>query len=57
MKSYRKAIAALVLAFVFSTSAFADEGIIHTEVAAPVPEGDALTEVALTLLQSVWSLI
>jgi hypothetical protein len=76
MKSYRNAIAALVLAFVFSTSAFAGDGIIHTDrtpppppppaqaegviwtdIAAPAPESDDLTEIALTLLQSVLSLI
>jgi hypothetical protein len=76
MKSYRNAIAALVLAFVFSTSAFAGDGIMHTdrtpppppppaqaegviytEIATPAPESDALTEIALTLLQSVLSLI
>lgn len=37
MKSYRNALAALVLAFVFSTSAFAAEGIIHTEKTPPPP--------------------
>jgi hypothetical protein len=75
MKSYRNAIAALVLAIVFSTPAFAGdgiiwtgitppppppaqaEGVIYTDVAAPVPEEDTLTEIALTLLQSVLSLI
>lgn len=75
MKSYRNALAALVLAFVFSTSAFAGDGVIYTEktppppppqatgviyteIAAPAPEEeDALTEIALTLLQSVLSLI
>ncbi len=75
MKSYQNAIAALVLAIVFSTSAFAGDGIIwtdrtpppppppqangviYTDIAAPAPEADALTEIALTLLQSVLSLI
>jgi hypothetical protein len=75
MKNYRNALAALVLAIVFSTSAFAGDGVIYTEktppppppaqaegviytdIAAPVPEEDALTEIALTLLQSVLSLI
>jgi hypothetical protein len=70
MKSYRNAIAALALAFVFSTSTFAEgiiwtgktpppppstptqaEGIIHTEVVAPTPEEDTLTEITLNLLQ------
>jgi hypothetical protein len=36
MKSYRNALAALILAFVFSTSAFA-EGVIHTEKTPPPP--------------------
>ena len=87
MKSYRNALAALVLAFVFSTSAFAGDGIIWTGLTPPpppqasgviytdrtpppqtdgiiwtgkatsTPKGDALTEIALTLLQSVLSLI
>jgi hypothetical protein len=37
MKSYRNAFAALLLAIVFSTSAFADEGVIHTEKTPPPP--------------------
>ena len=37
MKSYRKALAALVLAFVFSTSAFAGDGIMHTGITPPPP--------------------
>jgi hypothetical protein len=87
MKSYRNALAALVLAIVFSTSAFAGDGIIWTDRTPPPPppstngiihmdttppqadgviwtdgtastsEGDTLTEIALTLLQSVLSLI
>jgi hypothetical protein len=76
MKSYRNAIAALVLAFVFSTSAFAGdgviytdrtpppppppaqaEGVIYTDIAAPVPEEDTLTEIALTLLQTLIPLL
>jgi hypothetical protein len=76
MKSYRNAIAALALALVLATSAFANDGIIHTGItpppppppaqaegviwtgiSAPVPEEDTLTEIALTLLQSVLSLI
>ncbi|HJR07722.1 MAG TPA: hypothetical protein VJ842_10710 [Pyrinomonadaceae bacterium] len=76
MKSYRNAIAVLVLAFVFSTSVFAGdgviytdrtpppppppaqaEGIIYTDIAAPVPEEDTLTEIALTLLQTLIPLL
>ena len=76
MKSYRNALAALVLTFVLATSALAHDGIMHTDrtpppppppaqaedviytdVAAPAPESDALTEIALTLLQSLLSLI
>lgn len=75
MKSYRNAIAALVLAFVFSTSAFADgilhtertpppppptpqaTGILHTEIAAPAPETDVLTEITLSLLQTLIPLL
>ena len=74
MKNYRNALAALVLAIVFSTSAFAGDGVIYTEktppppppqatgviyteITSPAPEEDALTEIALTLLQSVLSLI
>jgi hypothetical protein len=86
MKSYRNALAALVLAFVFSTSAFAGDGVIYTDRTPPPPppqatgviytdiappqtndliltnktasttEGDALTEIALSLLQSMLSL-
>ena len=75
MKSYRNALAALVLAVVFCTSAFAGDGVIYTDrttppppppqatgviytdKAASTPKGDALTEIALTLLRSVLSLI
>jgi hypothetical protein len=72
MKSYRSAIASLVLAFVFSTSTFAEEGIIWTEktppppptngiiwteTAPPAPEGDDLTEIALSLLQTLIPLL
>jgi len=51
MKSYRKAIAVLVLAFVFSTSAYADEGVIHTDRTPPPPppplaEGVIHTDIA-----------
>jgi hypothetical protein len=74
MKSYRNAIAALVLAFVFSTSAFAGdgimhtgitppppppqvEGIMHTGIASPTPEENTLTEIALSLLQTLLPLL
>ena len=52
MKSYRNSIAALALAFVFSTSAFAGDGVIHTEKTPPPPpppiqaEGVIHTEIA-----------
>jgi hypothetical protein len=73
MKSYRNAIAALVLAFVFSTNALADEGVMHTdrtpppppptngiiwmESAAPTSEDESLTEITLTLLQTLLPLL
>jgi hypothetical protein len=73
MKSYRTVIATLVLAFVFSTSAFADEGIMWTDKtpppppptngimwtdgASPAPEEDDLTEIALNLLQTLIPLL
>ena len=73
MKNYRNAFAALVLAFVFSTSAFADEGIIWTDrtpppppqangiiwtdKSSPAPEEDDLTEIALALLQTLIPLL
>jgi len=75
MKSYRSAIAALILAFALSTSTFAGdgimhtektppppppaqaEGILHTEIAAPAPEADVLTETALSLLQNLLTLL
>ena len=37
MKRFRNAIAALLLAIVFSTSAYADGGVIHTEKTPPPP--------------------
>jgi hypothetical protein len=37
MKSYRNTIAALVLTFVFSMSAFAGEGVLHTDKTPPPP--------------------
>jgi hypothetical protein len=88
MKNYRNALAALILAFVFSTPAFAGDGVIwtdrtpppppptqadgviwtgktssqadgvlHTDIAAPVTEEDALTEIALSLLQTLLPLL
>ena len=73
MKSYRNAIAALVLAFVFSTNAFANagvlwtektpppppptNGVIWTESAAPASEEDSLTEITITLLQTLLPLL
>jgi len=75
MKNYRSALAALVLAFVFSTSAFAGDGVLwtdktppppppvqadgimHTDIAAPAPGEDVLTETALSLLQNLLSLL
>jgi hypothetical protein len=73
MKSYRNAIAALVLAFMFSTSALADDGVIWTGKTPPPPpqangviwtgiaasttEEDALTEIALSLLQTLLPLL
>ena len=76
MKSYRNAIAVLVLTFVFSTSAFAGdgvlwtdrtpppppppaqaEGVLHTDIAAPVPEEDTLTEIAHSLLHTLITLL
>lgn len=73
MKNYRSAIAALVLTFVFSTSAFATEGIIWTErtpppppptngiiwteTTPPAPEEGDLTEIAFSLLQALMPLL
>ena len=73
MKSYRSAIAALVLTLVFSTSTFADEGVIWMEKTPPPPpptngviwmesadpasEEDDLTEIARTLLQTLLPLL
>ncbi|HEV2882848.1 MAG TPA: hypothetical protein VGX24_16350 [Pyrinomonadaceae bacterium] len=73
MKSYRNAIGALVLAFVFSTNAFANAGVLWTEKTPPpppptnggmwtdeassAPEEDALTEITLTLLQTLIPLL
>ena len=33
------------------------DGIIHTGIAAPVPEGDALTEIALSILQNLVTML
>ncbi|MDQ1591712.1 MAG: hypothetical protein QOG71_2339 [Pyrinomonadaceae bacterium] len=41
MKSYRNALAAVVLAFVFSTSTFAGEGVMWTEKTPPPPPPQA----------------
>jgi hypothetical protein len=75
MKSYRNALAALVLAFVFSTSTFAEgiiwmertppppppppptNGAIWMEAADPASGEDSLTEIALTLLQTLLPLL
>jgi hypothetical protein len=76
MKSYRNALAALVLAFVFSTSAFAGDGVLWTGItpppppppvqadgvlwtgiATPAPEEDVLTEITLSLLQTLIPLL
>jgi hypothetical protein len=37
MKSYRNAVAALVLVIVFTTSAYAGDGIMHTDRTPPPP--------------------
>jgi hypothetical protein len=37
MKSYRNSITALVLALVFSTSVFANDGVLHTDKTPPPP--------------------
>lgn len=37
MKTYRNAIAALVLTFVFSMSVFAGDGVMHTDKTPPPP--------------------
>lgn len=37
MNSYRKALAALALAFVFSTSALANDGVLWTDRTLPPP--------------------
>jgi hypothetical protein len=73
MKSYRSVIVALVLALTFSTPALAGDGIMWTGKTPPPPpppngimwtgtasppsEGDALTEIALTLLQTLIPLL
>ncbi|MCA1567403.1 MAG: hypothetical protein LC803_17490 [Acidobacteria bacterium] len=72
MKSYRTAIAVLMLTFVFSTSATADDGgmwtdrtppppptngVIWTGETSPASEDDDLTEIALSLLQTLLPLL
>jgi hypothetical protein len=73
MKNYRNASAAVALTFVLSTSALAAQGVIHTEktpppppstqstvttyTAATAPEDVTLTEIALSLLQSLLPLL
>jgi hypothetical protein len=74
MKSYRNALAAVVLTLAFSMSAMANAGIMYTEktqpppppqatgimyteIADPAPEDDALTEIALTLIQTLLPLL
>ena len=63
-ENYRKIFAALAMTLVLASSGFADDGIIHTEIAPPPPppaidgiihtgSTDALTEVALSLLQGL----
>jgi hypothetical protein len=37
MKSYRTSVAAVLLAIVFSTSAFAGDGVLHTGITPPPP--------------------
>jgi len=37
MKSYRNALAALALAFVFSAPALAADGVLHTGITPPPP--------------------
>ena len=73
MKNYRNAIAPLILAFVFSTSTFGEgvihtdktppppplqaDGVIHTDHVPPVPEEETLTEIALSLLDTLIPLL
>jgi hypothetical protein len=74
MKSYRNAIAVLVLTLVFSTSATANAGVIWMEKTPPPPppptngviwtgeaspasEEDSLTEITLSLLQTLIPLL
>jgi hypothetical protein len=72
MKSYRNAIAVLVLTLVFSTSATANTGVIWMEKTPPPPppngamwtgeaspasEEDSLSEITLTLLQTLLPLL
>lgn len=72
MKNYQNALLALVLAFVFSTSTFAEgiiwtdktppppsqaEGIIWTDAADPALEEDTLTEITISLLHTLMPLL
>jgi hypothetical protein len=76
MKSYRNAVATLLLTFVLTTSVSAADGIMYTGItappppppaqadgimytgiAAPAPEVNALTEIALNLLQTLIPLL
>ncbi|HZH90275.1 MAG TPA: hypothetical protein VEX70_06590 [Pyrinomonadaceae bacterium] len=57
MKNYRNAFAAVALTFVLSTSAFAAEGVIHTEKTPPPPppstQSTVLTGTAATAPEEV----
>jgi hypothetical protein len=44
MKNYRNAIGALMLTIVFSTSAFAGDGVLHTDKTPPPPPPPAQAE-------------
>ncbi|HEY9403930.1 MAG TPA: hypothetical protein VIQ24_14810 [Pyrinomonadaceae bacterium] len=73
MKSYRSALAAVVLTLAFSTNTFANAGVLWTEKTPPPPpppngamwigeasttsEEDSLTEITLTLLQTLLPLL
>jgi hypothetical protein len=55
MKNYRNALAALVLAFVLSTSAFAGDGIIQCGIAAPLPPPSATGIITTGLADGIMS--
>lgn len=78
MKNYKKAVSALILAFVLSTSVLADDGVMWTGktppppppppttqvggvmwtgTAEPVQKEDILTEIVLSLLQTLVPLL